>query len=82
MTAARKEASRNVKTGKTGENGKNSKNKDLGTNLVQISYIQYPITFQKQSVSILFDSENEVNAIYLTFAKKLGLSIRLTDIRV
>ena len=32
-------------------------------------------------VSALFDSSSEVNAIYLTFTHKLGLSIRPTDIR-
>ena len=30
----------------------------------------------------LFDSKSEVNIIYLTFAKKLGLFVRPIDIRV
>ena len=35
----------------------------------------------KAQVRALIDSESEVNAIHLTFAKQLGLPIRSTDIR-
>ena len=77
VTATRKEA-----LGETGENGKNSKNgdKDLRTNLAQVPFIQYSITFQKQSVLALLDSKNKVNAIHPTFARKLGLSIKPIDV--
>lgn len=64
------------------ETGKNSKNKDLKTILTQVSYIQYPITFQKQFMLVLFDSENKVNTIYLTFAKKLSFLIKPIDVEV
>lgn len=30
---------------------------------------------------VFFDLDNEVNTIYLTFIKKLGLSIRPTDVK-
>ena len=33
-------------------------------------------------MSMLFNLCSEVNAVYTTFAKELGLSIRLTDIEV
>ena len=72
------------KIGETGENGKNNKNGDkeenLGSNLTQVPYIQYHIIFQKQLVPALLDSENEVNAIYPTFAKELGFFIKPIDI--
>ena len=53
--------------------------------LKHISYIHYPVQFKntsKAQIQVLVDSENEVNAIYLTFAKQLGLSIRPTDVGV
>lgn len=52
MTAVKKKAIKNTRSGKTGENskdGENSKNKEkseyLGTTLTQVPYIQYSITF-------------------------------------
>ena len=33
-------------------------------------------------MSVFFDSNSEINAIYPTFAKELGLPIRPTDIKV
>ena len=79
----RKKFTRNVETGendKRGENSKNSKNgekdENLGTNLAWVLYIWYLSIFQKQSVLILFDLKNEVNAIYLTFTKELSFFIR------
>lgn len=49
VITAKKEAHRNAETNKTGENSENGKNgdkdKNLGTNFIQISYIQYFITF-------------------------------------
>ena len=74
---ARKEALGNVETNKTGD-----KNENLGINFARVSYIQYPIIFQKQFILALFNSWSEVNTIYLTFAKKQGLSIRPIDVGV
>ena len=63
------------------KDGKESKGNHL-ENLVQVLCIWYPITFWTKSISVsgLFDSGSEVNAIYPTFARELGLSIRTTDI--
>ena len=41
-----------------------------------------PSILSKKSVLVLFDSVSKVNAVYLTFAKELGLSIRPTDVEV
>ena len=82
ITVAKKKTLGNAKTRKTSRNSKKDKNgdEDLGSNLARVSYIQYPITFQKQSVSALLNSKSEINAIYTTFAKQLGLPIRLIDV--
>lgn len=53
--------------------GKNSKYLEI--NLAQVLYIWYYITYQEKSMLLLLDSKNEVNAIYPTFAKELGLPI-------
>ena len=52
------------------------------SNLARGPCIWYPITFWKISVpvSALFKSSSEVNAIHPTFAQKLRLSIRTTDV--
>ena len=72
------ENSKNLRTAaEAGEDGKNPR-----SNLAQVPSIQYLITFKKKFLSVLFDSNSEVNAIYPTFIKKLGLSIKLTDIEV
>lgn len=78
VNVARKKAltnakiSKDSKTGENGENGKNSKkedkDKDSGTNFAQVPYIQYLITFRKQSVSAPLHLESEVNAIQTIFA--------------
>ena len=72
-----------VKTARTGKDGEESKDKYL-ENLVRVPCIRYPITFRKKSVLmlVLFDLSSEFNAIYLTFAQELGLSIKPTDVRV
>lgn len=44
--------------------------------------IQYLITFWKKFVFALFNSDNKINTIQPVFAKKLGLFIRLTDVKV
>ena len=56
--------------------------KNLRSKLIQVPYIWYSITFRKKSVPVLalFDSGSEVNTIYPTFAKELGLPIRLTNV--
>ena len=53
---------------------------NLGANLARVPCIRYPINFGKKSVSALFDSGSEVNAIHSAFAKELGLLIRPTDV--
>lgn len=46
VTAAREKTSAHAKTNKNGKNNKNKdKNENLGTNLTQVLYIQYFITF-------------------------------------
>ena len=51
-------------------------------NLAQVPCIRYPITFRKKfvSMSALFDSSSEVNAIHPALARKLGLPVRPTDV--
>ena len=70
VTIARKNASENDKNGKY-----------LVTNLVQVLYIWYHITFQNKSVLMLFDLKSEVNSIHLIFVKELNLSIWPINIR-
>ena len=84
MTVARKKALRNTETSESSENGENSRNENenSGSNFAKISYIQYLIIFQKQSILVLFDFKSEVNVIHPILTKKLGLSVRLTDIGV
>ena len=77
VTAAKKKAVENAQIIKTGENGAY-----LGTKLIQILYIQYPITYWKKSILALFDLSNEVNTIYSIFTKELAFYIRSTDIGV
>ena len=50
--------------------------------LARILCIRYPITFRKKSMSMsaLFDSSSEVNAIHRILGRKLGLPVRLTDV--
>ena len=55
---------------------------NLRANLTRVPCIRYTNNFGKKSVSALLDSGSEVNAIYLAFAKKLGLTIRSTDVGV
>lgn len=85
VIAAKEKAFKNAEINKTGENGNNYKNRDksenLGTNFAQVLCIQYPITFQEQSILALFDSKSEFNTIHLSFAKELDFSIRLTDVK-
>ena len=50
------------------------------SNLAWVPCIRYPINFGKKSILALFDSGSEVNTVYLTFAKELGLPIRPIDV--
>lgn len=68
---------RTIKVEKDGEDGKY-----LETNFIQVPYIWYPITFWKKFVWALFNSSNEINTFYPTSTKKLGFSIKPTDIEV
>ena len=66
------------KNSEKSENGKNPR-----SNLTQVLYIRYFITFWKKSMRILvyFNLDSKFNAIHPTFAKELGLSIRPIDIK-
>lgn len=76
MIAIRKKSAKNGKNNKKDKNSENSKNVEyIKTNLVLVPCIQYSITFPKKFVLALLDLKNEINAIYLTFSKKLGFSI-------
>ena len=54
--------------------------------LERVTYIHYWLQFKKGTseaqIQVLIKSKSEVNAIYPTFAKQLGLPIRSTDVRV
>ena len=52
--------------------------------LEHVLYIYYPVQFKRDTTRIqaLIDSGSEVNAIYPTFAKQLGLPVRPIDVRV
>lgn len=77
VTKAKEEA-KPVETAGAGKDGEESES----VNFVQVLYIRYLITFGKKSMPVLtlFDSGNEVNTIYLTYARELGLPIRYTDV--
>ena len=51
-------------------------------NLARVLCIHYPINFRKKSMLVLFDWGSKVNAVYPTFAKELGLPIKLTDVEM
>lgn len=72
-----------VETAEAGDNGEEIKSGKYPGNLAQVPCIQYLINFQKKFVLMLafFDSGDEVNAIHLTFAQELGLSIRSANIK-
>ena len=54
---------------------------NLGSNLVQVLCICYPINFGKKSMMALLNSGSKANALYLAVAQEIGLPIRPTDIR-
>ena len=74
------ETAKAVRTAEVNEDGNESEGEC--PNLARVPYIRYPITFQKNSVpvSALLDSGSEINANHPTFAQKLKLSIRTTDV--
>ena len=83
MTETREEAveiTKAIETTKDDKNGEKSKGEY--SNLIRVPCIWYPITFRKksESISALFNSNNEVNAIYPTLAWELELPIKPTDI--
>ena len=69
-----------VESTEVGKDGVESKGEY--PNLVRVPCIRYPINFRKKSVSMsaLFDSGSEVNAIHSALAWKLRLPVRLTDV--
>ena len=50
--------------------------------VVRVPYIYYPVWFQQdqEQVRALLDSGSKVNAMSLTYAKRLGLKIRKTNV--
>ena len=82
-TAEAVETAKAVMTARIGKDGKESKDEYL-ENLTWVSNMRYPIIFQNKSipVSALFNLGSTVNAILPTFARELGLVIRLTDVGV
>ena len=71
------QTSKSTRAGKDGEGGEYPR-----TNLVQVPCIRYPITFERKSVLVLLNLNNEINTIHPTFAQELGFAIRLINIRV
>ena len=57
-------------------------NKNSGSNLTEVTCIQYAINFRKKFVLALFNLCSEVNALCPIFAKELDLLIRSTNIGV
>lgn len=59
-----------VEMAKTAEDSKKSESDEYLANLAKVIYIRYPIIFLKKflSISALFDSGSQVNAIHPTFA--------------
>lgn len=85
VITARKETVKNARASEDDENPETTAkasedSKNLRTNLTQILYIQYFITFWKKFILVLLDLGSEVNAIYLTFTKELRLLVRLIDV--
>ena len=81
VTETREEAFGTAKVIETAEAGKDGEeSKGEYQNLARVPCIRYPINFGKQSMSALFDSGSEVNAVYPAFAMELGLPIRPTDV--
>ena len=80
VTETREEAVETAETAGEGKDGEESKGKY--PNLAQVPYNRHPITFRKKFVPVLalLDSDSEVNAIHPTFARELGLLIRITDV--
>ena len=48
--------------------------------VIRVPYIHYLVRFQEEQIRALLNSGNEVNAINLDYAQKLGLKIRRTNV--
>lgn len=48
----------------------------------QVPCIHYPVRFKKDKAQVLINSESEVNTMTLVYISKLGLKVRLTNIKV
>ena len=72
-----------IETARAGKDGNESKS-EYPENLTQVLCIWYSITFRKKSLPVLalIDSGNKINVIYPTYVRKLGLSIKTTDVGV
>lgn len=81
VIVARKKAVETIETVETIRDKDNEGVEYPEISFIQILCIWYPITFQKESILVLFNFGNKVNAIYPIFAKELGLFIRPTNIR-
>ena len=82
MTVTREEVAETAETAKVagvGEDGEGGEFPE--TNLAQVPCIRYSITFQRKSMSALFDLGSKVNTIYLASSQELGLPIRLRDVK-
>ena len=73
------ETAKAIETAGTGKDGRKIKS-EYPENLAQVPCIYYSINFGKKSVLAFLDLGSQINAIYLAFAKELGLLIRPTDV--
>ena len=70
-----------VETASAGKDGRESEGQ-YPENFARILYIWYPLIFWRKIVLVLalLDLDSEINIIYPTCAKELGLPIRPTDV--
>ena len=82
VTGTRKKAVKIAEIARAVKDGKESKD-DYLENFAQVPCIQYLVTFRKKSVPMLafIDLDSEINAIHPTFARELGLPIKLIGVR-
>lgn len=73
-----------IRTAGTGKKGKESKGNEYPRNLAQVPYILYSVICQKKFMLMLafFELNSEINAIYLTLTRKLGLPIKPTNVGI
>ena len=84
VTGTRERAVKTIKVTESAEAGKNREKSEskYPKNLAQVPCNRYLINFGNKSASVFFDLGSQVNAVYLTFSKKLSFSMRPTDIGV